>query len=198
MIMLQQRGCHNINFVTPTHFVPQIVAALPFAIEMGLQIPLVYNCGGYEAIETIKLLDGIIDIYMPDAKYSSGEVSGRLSGVDDYPQVNRRALLEMHRQVGDLELDDRGVAKRGLLVRHLVLPGGLSGTDDVTSFIARRISTNTYINVMDQYRPCFNAKEVEALGKRVSGSEYEEAVQATRRNGLHRLDSPKRRMFSPY
>jgi putative pyruvate formate lyase activating enzyme len=197
MLYLQKLGCENINLVSPTHVVPQILSAMPHAIERGLRLPLVYNTGGYDSIETLHLLDGIIDIYMPDAKYSSPEVSRKLSGVDDYPRINQDALREMHRQVGDLRLDERGVARRGLLVRHLVLPEGLSGTDDLTRFIAREISTDTYINIMAQYRPCFRAGELEKLDRRVTKREFEEAVEKARSNGLYRLDSPKRRLFFP-
>jgi putative pyruvate formate lyase activating enzyme len=197
MLYLQKLGCENINFVSPTHVVPQILASLPKAMERGLRLPLVYNTGGYDTVETLRLLEGIIDIYMPDAKYSSPEVSKQLSGVEDYPQANRDALREMHRQVGDLELDHRGVAKSGLLVRHLVLPGGLSGTEEVTDFIAREISTDTYINIMDQYRPCYRAGELDLLDRSLTGREYEEAVKAAKKNGLHRLDSPKRHLFFP-
>jgi len=195
MLYLQRLGCENINLVSPTHVMPQILDSLPGAIEGGLRIPIVYNTGGYDSPVSLDILDGIIDIYMPDAKYSSPEVSLRLSGVPDYPQVNREAIREMHRQVGDLSLDDRGVATRGLLVRHLVLPGDLAGTDGVTGFIAREISPNTYVNIMDQYRPCFRADEVEVLGRRVSRSEYEQALEIARSNGLRRLDTPRRRIF---
>jgi len=190
MLYLQRLGCENINLVSPTHVMPQILESLPGAIEGGLRIPIVYNTGGYDSTDSLDLLDGIIDIYMPDAKYSSPEVSRKLSGVSDYPQVNREAIREMHRQVGDLSLDGRGVATRGLLVRHLVLPEGLSGTGEVTRFIARKISQNTYVNIMDQYRPCFRADEVRAIGRRVSRSEYQEAIEIARANGLRRLDTP--------
>ena len=198
MLYLQRLGCENINFVSPTHVVPQILASLPRAIERGLHLPLVYNTGGYDSLDTLRLLDGIVDIYMPDAKYASPRVSKKLSGVDDYPRVNREALAEMHRQVGDLRLDERGVATRGLLVRHLVLPGDLSGTDEVTRFIAQEISDNTYINIMDQYRPCFRAGDVEGLERRITRAEYGRAIEVARENGLNRLDSPGRHRLFPF
>ena len=136
MLALQERGCHNVNLVTPTHVAPQILEALEIAVGLGLSVPLVYNCGGYESVETLKLLDGIIDIYMPDMKYSDEMNARRFSGVKDYPEVNRAAVKEMHRQVGDLQIDERGVARRGLLIRHLVLPNGVAGTEGVVSFVA--------------------------------------------------------------
>lgn len=159
MISLQRRGCHNINFVTPTHFVPQIVQALIIAIEKGLELPLVYNCGGYESVETLKQLENIIDIYMPDIKYSDNEVASRLSGIKNYWNVVRAAVKEMHRQVGDLHIDRKGIAKRGLLIRHLVLPDNLAGSEKVLDFVADEISKNTYINIMDQYHPDYKANE---------------------------------------
>jgi putative pyruvate formate lyase activating enzyme len=157
MLGLQSMGCENINFVSPSHVVPQILAALVVAAGEGLRLPLVYNSGGYDALHTLRLLDGVVDIYMPDMKYSDDRVGQPLSGVRDYVARNRAAVLEMHRQVGDLELDERGVARRGLLVRHLVLPDGLAGTADVARFLADEVSRNTYINVMNQYRPAHKA-----------------------------------------
>ncbi|MGD8237618.1 MAG: radical SAM protein, partial [Armatimonadota bacterium] len=171
MLSLQERGCHNINFVSPTHLVPQIVEALDMAAAQGLRLPLVYNCGGYESVATLELLEGIFDIYMPDAKYSSGEVAAQLSEAPDYPERMRESIREMHRQVGDLELDDGGIALRGLLVRHLVLPNGRAGTKEIMEFLAS-LSANTYVNVMAQYRPCYNAGDVEAIGRRLAPEEY--------------------------
>ncbi len=193
MVELQNRGCHNINFVTPTHVVPQILEALPLAVEHGLTVPLVYNCGGYERVPTLKLLEGIVDIYMPDFKFWDPQVADALCGAPDYPQRAREALVEMHRQVGDLTLDASGIAQRGLLVRHLVMPENLAGTEEVCAFIARRVSPNTYINIMNQYRPCGRAMDVPALGRRITAEEYEEAVAAARRAGLSRLDRRTRR-----
>jgi putative pyruvate formate lyase activating enzyme len=164
MLSLQAAGCENINLVSPSHVVPQILGALVPAVDGGLRLPLVYNSGGYDSLHTLRLLDGVIDIYMPDMKYSDERVGRELSGVSDYVLRNRAAVREMHRQVGDLELDERGVATRGLLVRHLVLPDGLAGTGAVARFLADEISRDTYLNVMDQYRPAFKAAAAAAAG----------------------------------
>ena len=188
MLWLQSERCHNINLVSPTHVVPQILAALRIAVREGLRLPLVYNSGGYDSLDTLTLLDGIVDIYMPDCKYADAQVGWRLSGVPDYPAVSQAAVLEMYRQVGDLVVDERGIAQRGLLVRHLVLPGGLAGTAQVMRFLAEEVSTNTYLNVMDQYRPCFKASELPPLDRRVTTAEYRHAVRHAREAGLHRLD----------
>lgn len=188
MISLMRQGCHNINFVTPTHQAAQIVSSLPFAIEKGLEIPLVYNCGGYESVETIKLLDGIFDIYMPDFKYGNNESAKKLSAASDYVEVAKEAVKEMHRQVGDLKIDKRGIAQRGLLIRHLVLPNGLAGTREVMKFIATEISKNTYVNIMDQYRPCYQAFDHPPMNRRITGEEFEEAVRIASEEGLRRLD----------
>ncbi len=198
MLYLQRIGCHNINFVTPTHFAPQIVKAVKVAAEKGLRLPLVYNCGGYESVEVLKLLDGIVDIYMPDFKYSDNGVSEELSRAPDYFEVAKAALKEMHRQVGDLVIDDRGIAVRGLLVRHLVLPHGLAGTEEVMKFIAEEISKDTYVNVMAQYRPCYKAHSHPLLNRPITRSEYEEAVNIALKYGLKRLDhlvAPRRRFI---
>ncbi len=195
MLYLQRVGCENINLVSPTHVVPQILSALPKAVERGLRLPLVYNTGGYDSIATLKLLDGIVDIYMPDMKYASNATAKRLSGVDDYVERNRAAVLEMHRQVGDLQMDEDGVATRGLLVRHLLLPEGLAGTDETTRFLAREVSKDTYINLMDQYRPCYKADTIGALTRGITRREYDEAVETATRNGLWRFDSPSKRFL---
>lgn len=187
MLELQRLGCHNINFVTPTHQVFQILQALSLAIEDGFRLPLVYNCGGYESVETLRLLDGIVDIYMPDLKYGDAETAKRYSGVEDYPAQAQAALREMHRQVGDLTLDGRGVARRGLLVRHLVLPNDLAGTTEVVTFLAQ-LSPNTYLNVMGQYRPCYGARQHPPLARRPTAEEMKRAVHLARAAGLHRLD----------
>jgi putative pyruvate formate lyase activating enzyme len=186
MLALQKRGCHNINFVTPTHVVPQILDALVVARANGLNVPLVYNCGGYESLETLKFLDGVIDIYMPDVKYSDDTASEALSRAPDYWEVCRAALREMHRQVGDLRTDGEGVATSGLLVRHLVLPEGLAGTREVMRFLAEEISADTYVNVMEQYRPCYRADEDRRLTRRISVKEFAEALDEARKHGLHR------------
>lgn len=188
MLFLQRRGCHNINFVTPTHTVPQILEALPDAIEQGLRVPLVYNCGGYEEVETLQLLDGIFDIYMPDFKFWNPQVSDRFCSAPDYPEKARSALREMHAQVGDLVIDESGIAQRGLLVRHLVMPRGLSGTREIMRFLATEISENTYVNVMNQYRPCGEAHRFPDISRSITAGEYREAVQMAQEEGIRRLD----------
>jgi len=187
MLDLQRMGCHNINFVTPTHQVPQILRALPLAVEGGLQVPLVYNCGGYESLETLRILDGVFDLYMPDFKYADAEAAKRYSNAENYPEVAKAAFREMHRQVGDLVMDRRGIARRGLLVRHLVLPNNLAGTGEVVRFLAE-LSEDTYVNIMAQYRPCYRAHEYPPLARRPTREELEGALQLARAAGLHRLD----------
>ena len=187
MLELQRLGCHNINFVTPTHQVFQILQALPLAIESGLNLPLVYNCGGYESVQALRILDGIVDIYMPDFKYTDAETAKRYSGVENYPRVAKAALREMHRQVGDLAMDGRGVARRGLLVRHLVLPSDLAGTAEAVAFLAQ-LSPLTYLNIMGQYRPCYRALEHPPLARRPHADEMERALRLARAAGLTRLD----------
>jgi putative pyruvate formate lyase activating enzyme len=188
MLMLAERGCHNINFVTPTHVVPQILEALLPAIEQGLRLPLVYNSSGYDRKETLQLLEGIFDIYMPDFKFWDGEYAERFCDARDYPQVAQTAIKEMHRQVGDLVVDEDGIAQRGLLVRHLVMPNDVAGTKGVSAFLAREISPNTYVNVMDQYRPCGTADQDPLINRRLTAEEFREAVRATKKQGLKRLD----------
>jgi putative pyruvate formate lyase activating enzyme len=192
MLRLQAEGCHNINFVTPSHVVPQILSALPLAIEDGLSVPLVYNSGGYDRVETLQLLEGVFDIYMPDFKFWRPEASRAACRAEDYPEVARAALGEMHRQVGDLELDESGLALRGLLIRHLVLPGGMASTREVMRFIARELSPNTYVNIMPQYRPCGRADEVPGLAGGLSVEDYEQALAAAQEEGVTRLDSRRR------
>ena len=187
MLQLQGMGCHNINFVTPTHQAPQILRALPIAVEGGLQVPLVYNCGGYESPDMLQLLDGVFDIYMPDFKYADTDTAKKYSQVEDYPEVAKAALRLMHRQVGDLTLDRRGIARRGLLVRHLILPNNLAGTAEVVLFLAGS-SEDTYVNIMGQYRPCYRAHEYPPLARRPTRAELDEARQLARAAGLHRLD----------
>lgn len=198
MVHLQNLGCHNINLVTPTHQVPQILKALYRARENGLKIPIVYNSGGYEAVETLRILEGIVDIYMPDFKYADDRIGEKYSKVKGYATHAKAALKEMHRQVGDLVIDKDGIAVRGLLVRHLVLPNGLAGTEEVVKFIAEEISKNTYINIMAQYRPCYSADEYPELNRRVSREEVEKAVEIALQYGLKRIDSifyPKKFFF---
>jgi putative pyruvate formate lyase activating enzyme len=188
MVSLQRQGCHNINFVTPSHVVPQILAALPKAIKKGLTLPLVYNSSGYDSVETLQLLDGIFDIYMPDFKFWTGESGARFAKAADYPEVAKKAILEMHRQVGDLVLDAAGVAVKGLLVRHLVMPGGLAETREILHFLAREVSVHTYVNVMDQYRPCGKAGQYPPIDRRLTNAEYQQAMEMAREAGLYRLD----------
>ena len=188
MLSLQKKGCHNINLVSPTHVVPYILEALELAAARGLHLPLVYNSGGYDSLETLKLLDGVVDIYMPDMKYSDEETAEELSGIKDYPRVNQAAVKEMHRQVGDLRLDEQGVARRGLLVRHLVLPNGLAGTEAVIKFLAGKISTDTYLNIMAQYRPCYRAFDIPRLARPLLDREFSKTIELAHRHGLRRLD----------
>ena len=188
MLDLQARGCHNINFVTPSHVVAQIIAAVEIAAGEGLRLPLVYNTGGYDSQEALQLLDGIVDIYMPDMKYGDSRKAHNFSHVRDYVEINRAAVKEMHRQVGDLKLDENGIALRGMLVRHLVLPDNISGTEAVLDFLAEQISIETYVNLMDQYRPCYRADENPPLDRRVTPREFSRARARAVRAGLHRLD----------
>jgi putative pyruvate formate lyase activating enzyme len=188
MLELQNIGCHNINLVSPTHVASQAAEAILLAAQKGLKLPIVYNTGGYDAQATLELLEGLIDIYMPDMKYSDASIAQELSDVEDYPAVNQEAVLEMHRQVGDLKLDRDGIAQRGLLIRHLVLPGDLAGSKQILQFLADRISVGTYLNIMDQYRPAYRARQKEILSRRITRSEYEEVVQLALGLGLKRLD----------
>jgi len=192
MLSLQVKGCHNINLVSPTHVVPHILDALEIAVSKGLHLPIVYNSGGYDSVETIKLLDGIVDIYMPDMKYSNEKIAEELSGIKDYPQINKAAVREMHRQVGDLQIDQQGIARRGLLVRHLVLPHRLAGSQEVVLFLAQEVSTNTYLNIMAQYHPCYKAFNIPQLSRLVNKQELEEAIDAAHQQGLdrHQLSLP--------
>jgi putative pyruvate formate lyase activating enzyme len=185
MLHLEKRGAHNINFVTPSHVVPAILNALVTALERGLKIPLVYNSSGYDSLEELSLLDGVIDIYMPDAKYSDNVIAKRLSGADNYVESNRAALKEMHRQVGVLELDDEGVARRGLLIRHLVLPEDYAGTEDIMRFIAEELAPETYISLMSQYFPANKTALYPDVDRPVSREEYRRALRAMERYGLH-------------
>jgi putative pyruvate formate lyase activating enzyme len=186
MLRLQTLGCHNINLVTPTHVIHAIVGALAIAAPSGLRVPLVYNCGGFESVETLRLLDGIVDIYMPDLKYSSNEKALRYSGARDYWDRARGALKEMHRQVGDLVLNERGIAVSGLLVRHLVMPGGIAGSERALEFISQEISRDTWVNVMEQYRPCDGADRMPELARPITRTECRQAVDLARRAGLTR------------
>jgi putative pyruvate formate lyase activating enzyme len=189
MLSLQMRGCHNINFVTPSHVVPQILQGLFIAIERGLKVPLVYNTGGYDKVETLKILENVFDIYMPDFKFWEARWSEKFCKAPDYRKIATAAIKEMHRQVGNLLIDESGIAEKGLLVRHLVMPNDVSNTKEVMIFLADKISEDTYVNVMDQYHPCGKATLDPAINRRLTRKEYIEAVRRTREAGLHRLDS---------
>jgi putative pyruvate formate lyase activating enzyme len=195
MLELQAEGCHNVNFVSPSHVVAQIIAAVEISARKGLRLPLVYNTGGYDSYEALQLLDGIVDIYMPDMKYGDSGLARRYSKVRDYVAANRQAVKEMHRQVGDLVVDENGIARRGLLVRHLVLPDNIAGTESVLEFLAEEVSPDTYVNLMDQYRPCYRADEYPELGRAITRAEYEAALASAARHGITRLDhrAPRRR-----
>ena len=187
MLDLQAQGCHNINFVTPSHVVAQIIAAVEIAAKEGLNLPLVYNTGGYDSLEALELLDGIVDIYMPDMKYGDTDKAHRYSHVREYVKANRAAVKEMHRQVGDLVVGNNGIAQRGLLVRHLVLPENTAGTDEILRFLAQEISVNTYINIMDQYRPCYRADDNPPLDRSITSREFSQALDWAEAAGLKRL-----------
>ncbi len=187
MLYLQRLGCHNINLVTPTHFLPQILSALTIALERGFNLPVVYNTSGYERVEILKLLDGIVDIYLPDMRYSSDEYAVRYSSAPRYPEVNRLAVKEMYRQVGNLILDERGIAKRGIIIRHLVMPEDISGTEDVLKFIAEEISKDTYISLMAQYRPEYKARNIYPLNRRITREEYKRALEIAKNLGLRNV-----------
>ncbi len=188
MLSLQKAGCHNINLVTPSHVIYPILAALAIAIEKGLSIPLVYNTSAYDTVDSLKILDGVIDIYMPDFKFWDVAVAELTCEAADYPDFARKAVIEMHRQAGDLKTDAHGIAQCGLLIRHLVLPENLAGTQEVMRFIAEEISTDTYVNIMPQYRPCGRAHEIKALSRPLAGVDYKKALLAAERAGITRLD----------
>jgi putative pyruvate formate lyase activating enzyme len=190
MLDLQTRGCHNINFVTPEHVVPQILEALPLAVQMGLRLPLVYNTGAYDSMDSMRLMEGIVDIYMPDFKYWDPEHSQKYLKARDYPETARTVIREMHRQVGDLLVDENGLAKRGVLVRHLVMPGS-PDVNEIMRFLAQEISTDSYLNIMDQYRPAgkVSEKRYSEINRPVSSTELENAFRVARKYQLHRFDA---------
>ena len=192
MLSLQESGCHNLNFVSPSHVVAEILEALVIAIDHGLHLPLVYNTGGFDSLEALTLLEDVIDIYMPDMKYSDRLIARRLSKIGNYPEINRIAVKEMHRQVGDLQIDSAGIAQRGLLIRHLVLPHDLAGTKDIVQFLANEISKDIYLNIMGQYRPAYKARDHEHLDRSLRAEEYERAVEIAQAAGLTRLDNRTR------
>lgn len=189
MLELQELGCHNINFVTPSHVVAQILEALPLAVERGLRLPLVFNTSGYDSVPTLRLLDGVIDIHMPDFKMCSEVFSLKYLLAKDYSKVAQAALQEMHRQVGDLALDENGIARRGLLVRHLVMPSSVAGTEQVMKFISRKISPNTYVNLMEQYHPAWkvDSTRFREINRHPTTEEYQQALELTHKAGIHRL-----------
>ena len=187
MISLQNRGCHNINLVTPTPQVPQIVKSLSIAIEEGLRLPLVYNTSSYDSVEVLKLLDGIVDIYMPDAKYSDDKIAQKYSNASRYFEIMKKSIKEMHRQVGDLVINDQGIAVRGLLIRHLVLPNNLAGSEKTFEFLAKEISKNTFLNIMAQYWPAHRAFEYPKLSRRITNEEFQKAISLAKKFGLKRL-----------
>jgi putative pyruvate formate lyase activating enzyme len=197
-LALQARGCHNINFVTPEHVVPQVIEAVSVAAERGLRLPIVYNTSAYDSVESLRHLDGIVDIYMPDFKLWKEATAKRLLLAPDYPRVARRAIREMHRQVGDLALDDQGLARRGVLVRHLVMPSYLEESAEIFSWLASEVSPDTYVNIMDQYRPAWRVLEkpdkYEEISRSLHSGELEAAYEAARSAGLHRFDRRARRL----
>jgi len=188
MLRLQALGCHNINLVSPSHVIVPILEAILTAQTKGLHLPLVYNTGGYDSLSALRLLEGIIDIYMPDMKYSNANLARKYSRIPHYPEINQKAVKEMHRQVGDLVLDENGIAQRGLLIRHLILPNHIAGSEQILKFIAQEISTNTYLNLMDQYRPLYHAHQYPELNRRITSAEYQEVIAFAKALGLKRLD----------
>lgn len=186
MLALQSKGCHNINFVTPTHFTPQIIKGIHIAIEKGLDLPIVYNCGGYESVETLHLLDGIVDIYMPDFKFWEPETAQKYANAPDYREIAQKAFAEMHRQVGDLKIDRYGRAQEGLLIRHLVMPGYMAESKQIMKYISSSLSKDSYVNIMDQYRPEFDAFNFPQIARKVSTAEFDEVIEFANEMGLHR------------
>ena len=184
MLSLQDAGCHNLNLVTPTHFMPQILKSLALAKERGFSLPIVWNSSGHESVEALRLLDGIVDIYLPDMRYSDNAPAMKYSAAPHYVEINQAAIKEMYRQVGNLVLDDDGLAKRGLIIRHLILPGGISGTEGIMKFLAKEISKDVYISLMSQYFPAYRAKEFKEINRRITVEEYEEAYRIMRKYGL--------------
>ncbi len=184
MVWLQEQGCHNLNLVTPTHFMPQILKALAIARQRDFRLPIVYNTSGYESVEALKLLDGIVDIYMPDMRYSDDGAGIRYSAAPHYPEVNRAAVMEMYRQVGNLAVGGDRLAQRGLIVRHLVLPGGLSGTERIMKFLSEEISKEVHISLMSQYFPAYKANGMNELSRKIAPEEYEEACEIMEKYGL--------------
>ena len=197
MLDLQNQGCHNINFVTPEHVVPQILEALPLAVQMGLRLPLVYNTGAYDSMESMQMMEGIVDIYMPDFKYWSNERSQKYLKAKDYPETARAVIKEMHRQVGDLVLDENGLAKRGVLLRHLVMPEGLEDAENIMKYLSKEISADTYLNIMAQYFPAGKVSEIkyQEINRRPHSQELATVEKIARQYGLHRFDQREENCF---
>ena len=197
MLDLQNRGCHNINFVTPEHVVPQILEALPLAVQMGLRLPLVYNTGAYDSMESMRMMEGIVDIYMPDFKYWSNERSQKYLKAKDYPETARTVIKEMHRQVGDLVLDENGLAKRGVLLRHLVMPDGLEDAENIMGYLSKEISADTYLNIMSQYFPAGKVSKIkyQEINRRPYSQELATVEKIARQCGLHRFDQREESPF---
>jgi len=189
MLALQAQKCHNINLISPTHYIPQILEGVLKAVEKGLSIPLVYNCGGYESVSALQLLRGVVDIYLPDVKYSDNSTAQKYSKIPQYFEAVKAALKEMYRQVGDLQINDAGLAERGLLARHLVMPENLAGTEEVVRFIAEEISRDTYIHLMDQYQPAYKATQFRELKRRITPLEHRRALELAKNAGLYRFDT---------
>ncbi|MFH0762575.1 MAG: radical SAM protein [Candidatus Omnitrophota bacterium] len=185
MLELQKAGCHNLNLVTPTHIMPQILAALKIAVSGGLKIPVVYNTGGYELPQVIKMLEGIVDVYLADMRYADEDAATKYSSAPDYPGYNRESVKEMYRQVGTAEIEESGIIKRGLVIRHLVLPHQVSGVDKIMRFIKEEISQDTYISLMSQYLPYYKASAFKDISRRITKDEYEEAKSSLQKYGLH-------------
>ncbi len=199
MIRLQEIGCHNVNLVTPTHVMPNILSATRIALKKGLHIPLVYNTSGYERLEIVKLLDGIVDIYLPDFKYTSPYMASKYSaGASDYPEVAKHAISEMHRQVGELEIDEQGIAWRGLIIRHLVMPNRVAGTQQFVKWVAETLSKSTYVNIMAQYHVAFKAYEYPQIARGITVKEFMDAVQWAKKDGLTNLDYQTRSVWDYY
>jgi putative pyruvate formate lyase activating enzyme len=188
MLDLQAMGCHNINLVSPSHVIPQILGALSIAAKNGLSLPLVYNSGGYDSLDMLCLLNGVVDIYMPDMKYGDEAIAKKYSLIKDYPKINQNAVLEMQRQVGDLEMNQNGIALSGLLIRHLVLPHDLANSEKILRFLAKEVSKNVYLNVMAQYRPAHEAKEFPELNRSIQTQEFQRVIKMAERLGFKRLD----------
>lgn len=195
MLELQSQGCHNINFVTPEHVVPQILEALPMAIEKGLRLPLVYNTSAYDSLDSIHLMEGVVDIYMPDFKFWDSHKAGRYLKAEDYPETAKRVIKEMYRQVGNLVLDEHGLAKRGVLLRHLVMPGDLEGTRAILNWVKNELSPTAYVNLMDQYHPAYKTKRYPEIDRVLSNSEFGSAVKVAEEEGLRRLDERSAAFF---